>query len=64
MMASPSLAADDSLVEEMIFLAGHASSTYLDLFKAYNSVLEANNFDPADDVLSVPLLFSVPLDKL
>lgn len=50
-------------MEEMIFLAGHASSTYLDLFKAYNSVLEANNFDPADDVLSVPLLFSVPLDE-
>jgi len=41
---------DEALLEAIVSLAGYDSTTFLDIFKSYNAVLEANGLDPADDV--------------
>ena len=62
-MASLQPGPDEALLEAIVSLAGYDSTTFLDIFKAYNAVLEANGLDPADDVQFV-LPFPPPSSTL
>lgn len=45
---------DLNLVAHIISTAGPASTSFIEVFKAYNDVLQACGLDPADDVVCVP----------
>lgn len=44
---------DVKVAEAIVLEAGPKSSTFLDIFRAYNLVLGRRGLDPADDVESV-----------
>jgi len=47
---------DLNLVASIIRSAGPASTSFIEVFKAYNDVLQACGLDPADDVVCVRCL--------
>lgn len=49
----PAAELDLNLVASIIRAAGPASTSFIEVFKAYNDVLQACGLDPADDVVCV-----------
>ena len=48
-MAVSSSVPDEYLLQSIVTAAGYESTTFLDIFKAYNAVLEQEGIDPAED---------------
>ena len=48
-MAVSSSVPDEYLLGQIVDQAGYESTTFLDIFKAYNAVLEQEGIDPAED---------------